>query len=71
MKKINNSLLRTDEIHWLNNDTEIDWVAPIIADAEAGFGGNLNAYELMKHFVHILPMKHLSLAMYSNCVTTC
>ncbi len=51
VEKINNSLLRTDEIHWLNNDTEIDWVAPIIADAEAGFGGNLNAYELMKHMI--------------------
>ncbi|MBC8198385.1 MAG: isocitrate lyase [Candidatus Marinimicrobia bacterium] len=51
VERINNALLRTDEIHWLNNDDKIDWVAPIIADAEAGFGGNLNAYELMKHMI--------------------
>ncbi|KTD32821.1 2-methylisocitrate lyase [Legionella nautarum] len=48
---INNALQRTDEIHCLNNDYSIDWYAPIIADAEAGFGGNLNAYELMKHMI--------------------
>ena len=51
VEKINNSLLRTDEIHWMNNDTSIDWLAPIIADAEAGFGGNLNAFELMKAMI--------------------
>ncbi len=51
VERINNALLRTDEIHWLNKDDKIDWVAPIIADAEAGFGGNLNAYELMKHMI--------------------
>ncbi len=51
VEKINNALLRTDEIHWQQNDTSIDWVAPIIADAEAGFGGNLNAFELMKHMI--------------------
>ena len=44
VEKINNSLLRTDEIHWAEGDTKIDWMAPIIADAEAGFGGNLNAF---------------------------
>ena len=43
--------MRTDEIHAQKNDNEIDWVVPIIADAEAGFGGNLNAYELMKHMI--------------------
>lgn len=48
---INNALQRTDEIHCLNNDYSVDWYAPIIADAEAGFGGNLNAYELMKHMI--------------------
>ena len=48
VEKINNSLLRTDEIHWAQGDNSIDWVVPIIADAEAGFGGNLNAFELMK-----------------------
>ena len=51
VEKINNSLMRTDEIHAQKNDNEIDWVVPIIADAEAGFGGNLNAYELMKHMI--------------------
>ena len=51
VERINNALLRTDEIHWLNKNDETDWIAPIIADAEAGFGGNLNAYELMKHMI--------------------
>ena len=51
VEKINNSLMRTDEIHAQINKNEIDWVVPIIADAEAGFGGNLNAYELMKHMI--------------------
>jgi len=48
---INNALKRTDEIHCLKDDHSIDWYAPIIADAEAGFGGNLNAFELMKHMI--------------------
>ena len=51
VEKINNSLLRTDEIHWAEGNTDIDWMAPIIADAEAGFGGNLNAFELMKAMI--------------------
>ena len=51
VRRINNALLRTDQIHWLNGDTSIDWLAPIVADAEAGFGGNLNAYELMKSMI--------------------
>jgi len=51
VERINNAFLRTDEIHALNGDTEIDWLAPIIADAEAGFGGNLNAFELMKSMI--------------------
>ena len=51
VEKINNSLMRTDEIHWAEGNTEIDWMAPIIADAEAGFGGNLNAFELMKAMI--------------------
>ena len=49
--RINNALQRTDEIHALNDDHGIDWYAPIIADAEAGFGGNLNAFELMKALI--------------------
>lgn len=51
VRRINNALLRTDQIHWMNGDTSIDWMAPIVADAEAGFGGNLNAYELMKSMI--------------------
>ncbi len=51
VEKLNNALQRTDEIHWMNNDDAIDWIVPIIADAEAGFGGNLNAFELMKHMI--------------------
>ena len=51
VQRINNALQRTDEIHALNGDTSIDWYAPIVADAEAGFGGNLNAFELMKGMI--------------------
>ena len=51
VERINNALLRTDEIHALNDDTSIDWLPPVIADAEAGFGGNLNAFELMKAMI--------------------
>ena len=49
--RINNALLRADEIHHVNGDNGIDWLVPIVADAEAGFGGLLNAYELMKHMI--------------------
>jgi isocitrate lyase len=49
--RINNAFQRTDEIHALNGDARIDWFAPIVADAEAGFGGNLNAFELMKNMI--------------------
>ncbi len=49
--RINNAFLRTDEIYGLNGDNSIDWLAPIVADAEAGFGGNLNAFELMKSMI--------------------
>ncbi|WP_058535103.1 isocitrate lyase [Legionella saoudiensis] len=51
VQAINNALRRTDEIHCLEQDYSIDWFAPIIADAESGFGGNLNAFELMKHMI--------------------
>jgi len=51
VERINNALLRTDQIHHLQGDDSIDWLAPIIADAEAGFGGNLNAFELTKHMI--------------------
>ena len=51
VETINNALRRTDEIHCMNDDHSMDWYAPIIADAEAGFGGNLNTFELMKHMI--------------------
>ena len=51
IRRINNALMRTDQIHWLEGNTEKDWIVPIIADAEAGFGGNLNAFELMKNMI--------------------
>ncbi len=46
--RIQNALRRADEIHHMNGDDSIDWYVPLVADAEAGFGGVLNAYELMK-----------------------
>ena len=51
VERINNALLRTDQIHHLDDDHSIDWMVPIVADAEAGFGGNLNAFELTKHLI--------------------
>src|SRR5271155_4483110 len=49
--RINNALLRTEQIHHMEGNAQIDWLAPIIADAEAGFGGNLNAFELTKALI--------------------
>lgn len=51
VKSINNSFKRADEIDWANGKTDIDYFLPIIADAEAGFGGVLNAFELQKHMI--------------------
>ncbi len=53
VQKINNSLRRADQIEWSENPgkSERDWFAPIVADAEAGFGGALNAFELMKSMI--------------------
>ncbi|HYJ37686.1 MAG TPA: isocitrate lyase, partial [Chitinophagaceae bacterium] len=51
VKRINNALLRAAQIQSVNGSSEKDWMAPIIADAEAGFGGNLNAFELMKAMI--------------------
>lgn len=52
IERINNALLRAAEIQRVNNTGEkIDWLVPIVADAEAGFGGNLNAFELMKSMI--------------------
>ena len=51
IKRINNALIRADQIEHLENKTSRDWFVPIIADAEAGFGGSLNAYELVKAMI--------------------
>lgn len=51
VERINNALLRTDQIHHLDGKSDTDWLVPIIADAEAGFGGNLNAFELTKALI--------------------
>ena len=52
VKRINNALLRRDQIQSVNGDNvRLDYLVPIVADAEAGFGGNLNAFELMKSMI--------------------
>jgi isocitrate lyase len=51
VERINNALLRTDQIHHLDDNHARDWLVPIVADAEAGFGGNLNAFELTKALI--------------------
>ncbi|PSL44717.1 isocitrate lyase [Chitinophaga niastensis] len=51
VKRINNALLRCEQIDSVSGDNSKDWMAPIVADAEAGFGGNLNAFELMKAMI--------------------
>ncbi|MFC4453226.1 isocitrate lyase [Deinococcus sonorensis] len=51
VKRINNTLRRADQIACSEGDNSIDWFAPIVADAEAGFGGPLNAFELMKAMI--------------------
>ncbi len=51
IRRINNAFCRADQIHYAEGDIDIDWYAPIVADAEAGFGGVLNAFELMKAMI--------------------
>ena len=51
IKRINNALQRADELHHAEGNDAIDWFKPIVADAEAGFGGVLNAFELMKQMI--------------------
>jgi isocitrate lyase len=52
VRRINNTLLRADQVCHAEGDDSIDWLQPIVADAEAGFGGVLNAFELMKAMIH-------------------
>ncbi len=51
VRRINNTLLRADQICHAEGDDSIDWLQPVVADAEAGFGGVLNAFELMKAMI--------------------
>ncbi len=51
VKRINNALVRADQIDWSEGRNGTRWLAPILADAEAGFGGFLNAFELMKGMI--------------------
>src|SRR5246127_297075 len=51
VRRINQALTRADQIHHAEGNNDIHWFAPLIADAEAGFGGNLNAFELMKAMI--------------------
>ena len=51
VRRINNALMRADQVHHLDGKDGMYWMAPIVADAEAGFGGTLNAFELMKAMI--------------------
>jgi len=51
VRRITNALLRADQLHHAEDNDAVDWFAPIVADAESGFGGVLNAYELMKAMI--------------------
>ncbi|HEX4954486.1 MAG TPA: isocitrate lyase [Thermoanaerobaculia bacterium] len=51
VRRINRTLLRADQIHHAEGDDGTDWMAPIVADAEAGFGGPVHAFELMKALI--------------------
>ncbi len=51
VRRLNNALIRADQIDWAEGRNGTHWLAPILADAEAGFGGPLNAYELMRSMI--------------------
>jgi isocitrate lyase len=51
VRRLNNALLRADQIEWSEGKTDHEWLVPIVADAEAGFGGPLHAFELMKAMI--------------------
>lgn len=51
VKRINQALQRADQIQWLEKEGDVDYFLPIVADAEAGFGGQLNVFELMKGMI--------------------
>jgi isocitrate lyase len=51
VRRINNALKRADEVEWSEGDASTEWLVPIVADAESGFGGALNVFELTKSFI--------------------
>jgi isocitrate lyase len=51
VRRVNNALMRADQVHHMDGNNTVYWMAPIVADAEAGFGGTLNAFELMKAMI--------------------
>jgi len=51
VRRLNQALLRSDQIHHAEGNHDVHWLAPLVADADAGFGGNLNAFELMKAMI--------------------
>src|SRR3954467_11535618 len=51
VKRLNSALMRADQVDWSEGRNGTYWLAPIVADAEAGFGGPLNAYELMRAMI--------------------
>ena len=51
VRRINKALQRADQVHHADGKNGVQWFAPMVADAEAGFGGNLNAFELMKGMI--------------------
>lgn len=51
VRAINNALLRADQVTRMDGNTGTHWMAPVVADAEAGFGGMLNAFEIMKAMI--------------------
>lgn len=51
VRRINNALVRADQIEHMKNEKQKDWLVPIVADAEAGFGGPLNTYELIRALI--------------------
>ena len=51
VRRLNNALLRADQIEWIEGKRDRHWLAPIVADAEAGFGGPIHAFELMRTMI--------------------
>ncbi len=51
VRRLNNALLRADQIEWVEGKRQRHWLAPIVADAEAGFGGPIHAFELMRSMI--------------------